>query len=163
MNRRLMHSALLIVVFGLAGCISKGQTVDPASLEFQQVRSVEGQSKDQIYTAARSWMAERFTSSNEAIQMQDRESAKVVANAEMAFPANMGLEQYISMNVIFEAREGRFRLTARDFHVERTDTGEIDQPLKSQTYYDEHVQPKLDALADDLARYAASSPENEDW
>lgn len=157
--RYLIPTALVLVLSFLGmGCGPTGQVRQ--EYEYQKVKNVDA-TAEEIYDRALVWMAERFVSSNYAIQLRDEENRRIVANAtaDILFDHRMTAAP-VEMNLIVEAREGRFRMTARRFEVGRLGNSP-DTPL-----YAKHlpgVNDYLDGLRQQLADYIESGDFNEEW
>lgn len=149
-------AAFLFVAF--AGCAgTEGITRKPYS--YSTVIEVEG-SPDQLYDGTSSWMAERFVSSQDAIQLRDPESNKIIAKANREMPVgSMRAPAEVRMNLIVETREGRFRLRARNVKVFYEMTGSHNPRLSVHDV----ITEELDALAVDLKSYLGNVSEKDDW
>jgi hypothetical protein len=142
--------ALLLI----SGCTS---TKLPSDTEYQTVRDVEGASADQIYERSLNWMAETFVSANEAVQVRDDENDRLVTNASIRIPGYAGFSE---MSIIVEARDERFRFTARNFQA-RTTAMSMRVPMNTDLYED--LKPKLKSRADELQSYIRGETEDTDW
>lgn len=143
---------LFVICVVLASC---APTRLAADTEYQEVREVEALSADQIYERSLLWMAERFNSANDAIQIRDDEDNRLVANASVYIP---GKDVNSDMGIIVEAREGRFRFTARNFGMQ---VGSFDSYMTPELY--EELKPELQALASELQSYVRGESEDADW
>jgi len=144
----------------LAGCATSGQT--RADYEYQKVQEVDA-SADQIYTEAQAWMAERFVSSQDAIQLRDEENHRLVANAEKNMDVGtMGTSLPVEMDLIVEARDGRFRMTARNFIIRSSAAGQTTEVPPTEGNLGD-IEAELDAIRTELAAYVEESQEEDDW
>lgn len=142
---------LLAFAFVLAGCA----TTLPPGTEYQEVRQVEGVKADEVYERSLNWMAETFVSANDAIQVRDDENNRLVANASMMIP---GSGVTADMSIIVEARDGRFRLTARNFGAR---LGSMQSNMTKGFYQD--LKPELKRRASDLQSYILGETKDTDW
>ena len=145
--------ACLLAAFASAGCAST-KKIAPDT-EYQAVRQVEGLSADAIYERSLSWMAENFVSANDAIQIRDDENSRLVANAALPVPDTGFIA---NMNVIVEARDGRFRFTARNFSMRIM--GMEDRMTRGMY---EDLKPELKRRVSDLQSYIESEAEDKAW
>jgi len=144
--------ALALLLIG--GCTS---TKLPSDTEYQTVRDVESASADQIYERSLSWMAETFVSANEAVQVRDDENNRLITNASIPIPGYAGNSR---MSIIVEARDGRFRFTARNFRARPTALS-MDVPMNTDLYED--LKPELKSQADELQSYIRGETRDADW
>ena len=146
--------SMVLALLLIGGCTS---TKLPSDTEYQTVRDVEGASADQIYERSLSWMAETFVSANEAVQVRDDENNRLVTNASIRIPGYAGFSE---MSIIVEARDERFRFTARNFRA-RTRAMSMRVPMNTDLYED--LKPELKSQADDLQSYIRGEAEDTDW
>jgi hypothetical protein len=140
-----------------SGCASTSPSTLPPDTEYQVVREVEDVSADEIYGRSLNWMAETFVSANDAIQVRDDENNRLVANAELLIP-DLGGAASSEMSIIVEARDGRFRFTARNFRLNAMGTR---AKMNEELYGD--LKPKLKSQADELQSYIRGETEDTDW
>lgn len=139
----------------LTGCAT---TAPPSSYEYQDVIEVDA-SAEQIYDRTLMWMAERFVSSQDAIQLKDEENRRIVANARQTMKVgSLGTSLPVEMTLMIEARENRFRFTGRNFTAEY----QMGSAPLAKSKEDE-VQEELEVLAQELAIYIVSESASEDW
>lgn len=148
-----MRYASLLLCLLLVGCAST-KKIAPDT-EFEQVRRVEGLSADEIYDRSLTWMAENFVSANDAIQIRDDENNRLVANATLPVP---GTGATAGMNVIVEARDGRFRFTSRNFSMHIMG---MEDRMTRGMYQD--LKPELERRVSDLEQYIEGEAEDTDW
>mgnify|MGYP006432047549 CR=1 FL=1 len=96
------------------------------------------------------------------IQIRDEANHKIVAKLRRDIDVGlMGLPFPAEMNLIVEARDGRFRMTARDFVIKSDNTGRTIRRATSRDYDD--IEADLDELRFDLKQYIQAEAAEEDW
>ena len=141
----------------LVRCVGSNATHSP-DYEYQKVQEVDA-SADEIYLDAQAWMAEEYVSSQDAIQLRDEENHRIVANLLTEAEAGaLGLNVDVRMDLVVEARDGRFRMTGRD--IRPGGTAMQSNPTKKQF---EDISTKLDSMRVELATYIEQSQEDDDW
>ena len=156
-------AALLLLV---AGCATTGSAESDYEYEYQIVRSLDVDADaDAIYDRMLTWMAERFVSSQDAIQVRDPEDRRIVANARMDMPiGTFGANLPVEMTIIAEARDGRFRFTARNL-VMTPSAGnvEVREPLPERR--EDEADAEFDILAQEIATYIEeeAASDYDDW
>lgn len=174
MNRRMMRrmqhtlplAAVALLLF-VTGCATTGSgSESDYEYEYQIVRSLDVDADaDAIYDRMLTWMAERFVSSQDAIQVRDPEERRIVANAQMDMPiGTFGANLPVEMTIITEARDGRFRFTARNLVMTPSaGTVEIREPLPERR--EDEADAEFDILAQEMATYIEEeqASENDDW
>lgn len=111
--------ALSFVVVARLG-LAQQPTAEP--LQFQEVVTVEGATRDQLYAAALAWFPAVFKSGKEVLQVQNREAGMLVGTAFEPFTYNrhilisvFPLRARIRYHVTVEVKDGRYRFTADGF------------------------------------------------
>jgi len=128
--------------------------------EYQEVTEVDA-SAEQIYDESLAWMAETFESSNHAIQLRDEDNRRVVANAVIDLQTSPTTFVDMEMTLIVEARDGRFRMTGRNFETVASGRYEMTRAVGEKEIDD--LNSELDSLRSDLAAYTERDDGNEDW
>jgi len=77
-------------------------------------------SKDQLFSRSREWFAKTYKSANSVIQMEDKESGKIVGKAIMqvyhkALGANFE-SGYINYTITIYVKDGRYKYEFSDFY-----------------------------------------------
>jgi hypothetical protein len=77
-------------------------------------------SKLELYSRSREWFAKTYNSSNDVIQMEDKESGKVIGKALMGV-SHKALGRfydagYINYTISIQSKEGRYKYEITDFH-----------------------------------------------
>lgn len=83
---------------------------------------IENASADLLYKTANVWIAKRFRSANDVIQLNDAETAHIIGKASIKFEVDnftwYVLSGYIRYTIDFQAKDGRFRLKINNFSHE---------------------------------------------
>jgi len=157
-------AAVALLLF-VTGCATTGGAESDYEYEYQIVRSLDVDADaDAIYDRMLTWMAERFVSSQDAIQVRDPEERRIVANAQLDMPiSTFGTNLPVDMSIIAEAREGRFRFTARNFIVESS-AGAYSTRSALDESKEGEVEAEMNQLVQDLADYIEEqSAADDDW
>lgn len=94
---------------------------DTKKITYSEVVYVDSSAnKQELYARAREWFAKAYKSSNNVIQMDDKESGKIVGKALMqvyhkALGANYN-SGYINYTISVYVRDGRYRYEVTDFY-----------------------------------------------
>ena len=90
---------------------------------FQEVVKVDSTSKDELYSRAREWMAKTFNSAQKAIQMDDKQAGKLIANgsfksyAKALFGNNVQVG-FVNFNITIYLKDQKFKYVFTDFYHE---------------------------------------------
>lgn len=101
-----------------AQALTPAPTVGP--LQFQDVVTVEGATKAQLYDAALRWFPTVFKSGKDVLQLQDKEAGLLVGTAIEPCPYSGGLlvgslNGRLRYRVAIEVKDGRYRSTVDGF------------------------------------------------
>jgi len=81
----------LIAIFGVAlvmgGCASM-QPVAESDKTFERVVEAPGNSKEQIYTSIKIWIAENFKSAKSVIELDSKEDGLIIGNGIIQYPCS---------------------------------------------------------------------------
>ena len=109
--KRLLFTVLLIVGF------TSAQAQTPVS--YSEVVQVEGVSKEDLYQRAREWFTDTFRSSNDVIQLDDKENGQIVGKAiftyRQLFGEVLGIDCLINFKISVFCKEGRYKYDLTDF------------------------------------------------
>lgn len=125
---------MLLVFFALSASYSFGQRkkdekivlpTDSSTnlITFQEVIKVEGVSKDELYLRAREWFARTFVSSQEVIQMDDKQGGKIIGKGVSSGSYSIMLSPilyYLNYTVSVTVKDGRYRYEISPFTIEGT-------------------------------------------
>lgn len=106
------HTLSLLVII----CCFASTAAAQKDLEYQRVVDVQA-SADQIYAAERQRLAEEMVSSQDVIQVDDRDNGVITGNFILTMPIGFRISRNIKVRFTstIEARDGRFRYTAKNF------------------------------------------------
>lgn len=83
---------------------------------YTDVIKAEGISKEELYNRALSWFAVAFKSAKDVIQMQDRESGKIIGKGSFLCPLGALLPALeMKMTVTIMVKEGRYKYVINSF------------------------------------------------
>jgi hypothetical protein len=98
--------SFIIYLISVIGCAT-------APIEDRQVQNViefPGINKSQIYTRSLEWIATSFRSAKSVIELQDKESGKIIGNILIPCGSGLGLF-YVRSTLTIEAKDNRARFT----------------------------------------------------
>lgn len=84
---------------------------------YTAVIEVPGVSKLELYTRARSWFVEYYKDADAVIQMEDKESGRLIGKGRFGVIWQMGVERLIRHTVQIDVKDGRFRYSISNFMV----------------------------------------------
>jgi hypothetical protein len=128
--------------------------------EYQKVQEVDA-SAQQIYDQSLSWMAQSFESSNHAIQLRDEDNRRIVANAVVDLKTAPATFVDMEMDLIVEAKDGRFRMTGRNYETVASGQYEMERSIGEKEIDD--VEAEMDSLRTNLKSYIQSDQDDDDW
>lgn len=168
--RRSICIAFLVAATVLAGSQALAAKSAPLTEEERtaiKVFEVPGHTKDQVYSAARTWVAENFKSAKAVIELEDKDAGVIVGNGRTPFTCEGGWvcrqkanTWILVFKMKFEAKDGRFRLTFTDVYVDGR-AGGYEIPIKDREDVESAKRTLLamgDSIVASMDRKAA-----EDW
>jgi hypothetical protein len=101
------------------------QSVEAKPIEYIEVVSVDGLTKDQLYSAALAWFGETFKSAKNVLDVQDREAGRIVGKPlyqyePTVFIGSARIRGVVSYSVTLEVKDGRYRYIIGNFVHEGT-------------------------------------------
>jgi hypothetical protein len=92
-------------------------------LQFQEVVTVEGATRDQLYNSALAWFPEAFRSGKAVLQVQNKEAGQLVGAASEryvspVFMSGSCITGSLHYHVAVEVKDGRYRYTVDGFEHE---------------------------------------------
>lgn len=108
--KKLLFTVLLIVGF------TSVQAQTPIS--YSEVVQVEGVPKEDLYQRAREWFTDTFRSSNDVIQLDDKENGQIVGKGLFKYVQRYGIFVWdctIRFTVSVAVKDGRYRYEINDF------------------------------------------------
>jgi hypothetical protein len=95
---------------------------------YQGVVKVDGVSKDDLYTRSREWFAKTFVSAQDVLQMDDRQSGKIIGKGSsygfytvLMTPVTYYLKYTVSVTV----KDGRYRYEISSFSMDAVSTSSV--------------------------------------
>lgn len=114
---------LLTILMAMLCIVAKGQKYTPPidsitnRITYQSVIYIQG-SKDQLYNKGLNWMAITFKSSNDVIQIKDKDNGKIVGMMVIQpDDARIGLV-YLTITLLF--KDGRYKYIITNFDYQGT-------------------------------------------
>lgn len=110
----------------LIACVST--TVDPETAKTQEVIEFKNTPKNELYNRSLNWLALRFGSSKEIIEIQDRSQGKIIGNIYVVFTVSGFVEitPGARTKIIFDFQDNRVRITLSPVGVKGS---EFERPL----------------------------------
>lgn len=111
---------LLLIIF----VQSSAQDSLNAAISYQEVVKVDSTiSSKELYLRARSWFAETYKSSQDVIQMDDKESGKIIGKGAIKYYSNVfvgseGTKGFIFYTITVQVKDGRYKYEITDFNHE---------------------------------------------
>lgn len=93
---------------------------ETGKIEFQNVITIDGKSKDELYLASREWFAKTFTSSNAVLQLDDKEAGKLIGKGFADHYVKLTPNAYTSMKyrmyftLSVDIKDNKYRYTISD-------------------------------------------------
>ena len=105
------------------------EVVLPAPFEFRLIDSVSG-TKSELYIRARAWMANTYNSSQDVLQMDDKEAGKIIGKAITTWPikggfGNLLCESPIHYTITIDIKDGKYRCVLGGFYHKGCFTGKV--------------------------------------
>ena len=112
---KLIKLCVLAVLIALSGCASM-ERVENAGKPIEFVLDVPGKTKDQLFSASKSWIAETFVSGKTVIDDADKDSGRIIAKGNIKKPCS-GMqciaesEWIIGFTLRIDIKDGKLRTT----------------------------------------------------
>jgi hypothetical protein len=88
-----------------------------AKIVYSEVIHVDSLTKKQeLFSRAREWFAKAYKSSTSVIQMEDKESGKIVGKALMQVYYKNRQNGYINYTISIQVKDGRYKYEVTDFY-----------------------------------------------
>lgn len=119
-----MRKVLLIILIALSK-ISYAQIslpIDSATnkVSYSEVIQVDGVSKDELFTRARTWCAKTFTSNKDALQMDDRQAGRLIANGSsiQRFQYTItSIDFWLKYSLSIAVKDGKYRYEVTNIYT----------------------------------------------
>lgn len=156
---------LAFTVFALAGCAGL-QPAKQTSIE--NVADVPGQSKDQIYTASKIWLAETFRSAKEVIEVDDKAAGVIIGNGQIIYPCSgmsCVLTQTIKFTLRIDIKDAKYKTTFSNLMIATPPSQYYPNGTEGPLYQDafDNSQPALVELSNKLRASIEKEPVKANW
>jgi len=120
-----MREAFTIVLLTLVTPVfSQIELNESGIYQMQGVEPIDSLGSDQLFDKCREWVALTYKSSNDVIQLADKENGKIICKGN--FPTNMFMKQgNIEHTLILELKDKRFRYTYTNFAYYSAGSGRL--------------------------------------
>ena len=102
---------VMVVMLVMAGCAGLDRAPD-ANKPIEFVLDVPGKTKDQLFSASKSWIAETFVSGKSVIDDADKDSGRIIAKGRIKHPCVKGFacgDKLIGFTLRIDTKEGKLR------------------------------------------------------
>ena len=161
-----------LALFPGASLAAKDLTEEDRKTE--QVYEVPDQTRDQVFSAARMWIAENFKSAKAVIEYENRDEGTIIGNGVVQYPCKgmacmLKADWTVPFTMRVDTKDGKFRLTFTNIHLAwparyssgiRTDAADF--PVRRQSDMD-IIRPKLLAMGDEIKAQIESGKTSNDW
>lgn len=154
---------LITMLLLMASVPSLGQTthtlpIVDGKITFSEVVHVEGAGKDELYSRARLWIADAFRSSNDVLQLDDRDGGMLLAKGMLkqetggnnAISSGPSVVKTWMFTVKIQLRDGRYKVDVYDIDYS------FEQPQYSHMAGFRPTTHRLDTLFSDRKMYDRS-------
>lgn len=160
--RILTITALGLIVALLGGCaamMADKAKANPYTLEI--INEAPELSSDEIYNAARLWIAETFVSGKEVTQLEDSEMGVVVGRG--ITQVEIGWLTYVDtfFKIRVDSKDGRYRLTFSDVSVDFGTAGK--RPIATNENVSDNVTEEFNSIAADFHQYITTARDDASW
>lgn len=105
---------LIVVMLVLAGCAGMERAED-ADKPIEFVLDAPNKTKDQLFSATKSWIAETFVSGKAVIDDADKNSGRIIAKGRIKHPCEQGVGCLMGASIGFvlriDTKDGKIRTT----------------------------------------------------
>jgi hypothetical protein len=107
-------SLIVIVCFFTLSCmpfIPPGATTPARQEDFQGFKRVfeVNQTKDQIFSSAKSWVARSYRSAQKVIDLEDRENGQIICKGTIAYMPGYG--SYLYYTMVIDIKDYKYRVS----------------------------------------------------
>lgn len=113
---KLLNVGIGVLVFAISGCAGM-EVAKNADQPIEIVQDAPGKTKDELFSASKSWLAETFVSGKAVIDDADKESGRIIAKGRIPRPCNQGLDcmanngHMIGFTLRIDTKDGKIRTT----------------------------------------------------
>ena len=139
-----------------------------------QVFEAPGYTRDQVYTAARMWIAQNFKSAKAVIEYESKDEGVIIGNGNIAYPCS-GLKCMVTADwrvpftMKVETKEGKLRLTFTNIHLawppsfsSGISSPAHDGPVQQRKDLD-LIRPKLLEFGEQIVASMGQVKASDDW
>ena len=130
-------------------------------ITYEEVVEVSGRTQGQLYSTAREWYVNRFNSAEAVLQMEDKESGKLLGKAFSYIYDNKIGKWKLRYAIKVYLKDGRYKVVITDLSYEATPPQDVSNPIEvsvgpylSENLYKKNGKPrpemvdlKLDTIA----------------
>lgn len=132
---------LILIVFFNLSAISQ---TDNSKFEFSLIDSTQG-SKAELYTYAKSWLANTFVSSKSVIDMEDKEAGRIIGKGMFTKRVNSPFGNKVGMDVIYftitiDVKDNKYRIKLSDFNHKYLQQARSDLTISDSGNFDKSRQ-----------------------
>lgn len=165
----------ILIVIGLAiGALASVTACAAEDLSVENIVEVPGKTKDQIFTATKTWIAQSFVSGKAVIESEDKEAGRIIGNAAITFPCYsnsfvcFGKKNWkLNFNVRLDMKDNKFRATYTNLELFMPAIGsgfsQTDTIIPVEKDNMEDVTKGLSKLSDELKLSIEKEAEKSNW
>jgi hypothetical protein len=162
-------ASVILITLLLMGCgalknLFGKTTSDPLPTRMQNIYDLPGFDKDLIYDSALSWMKKSFATSEGVINLQDKDSGKIIGKGLTHFFSKDSTSRGkipCRYNMIIETKDNKMRVTYDDLTAQWTDKYET--PVEEE-YQLEQLYNKFTDRDKKMCQYIKNKQTNlENW
>lgn len=114
---------LLLLILSFSCLLAQAQIdlpMENGKIIYTEVVTADDKSQDELYASAREWFAKTYNSANNVIQMEDKESGKLVGKAlSDVYHKGLGMRHpsgNIRYTIAVSVKDGRYKYEITDFY-----------------------------------------------
>lgn len=153
---RSIITALMLVAAQLAIAANDGR------FSVEIIKEIE-MPKEQIYDNTLLWMAETFVSSEDVIDLQNREMGKIVGNAITVIDGGWLGDTTFRYSLKVDIKDQKFRATYSNVLLVSSDMAEKPVESANRKMLYPKATKRFEELTDSLYAYLLSAENNDDW
>jgi len=144
-----MRNLILIFAVSLM-CIGCVTAMPKESLQSQEVITISGMNKEQIFNKSNQWLAEKFGSANQIIQYKDLKEGKIIG--KIVTTGNQFLATYnFNSTISIDIKDNKSRLSFQAHDVTITSPGSV--PATREIYGKSEADMAKDSFKTIISSY----------
>ena len=159
---------LFLLLFTITSIPSIGQELiqnsDTGYYESQGVIELNELNKDEIFTGALEWIALKYNSANDVIQLKDKEAGKIIVKGNFS-SSLFGKQGFLKHTLRLEFKDNRFRYTYTDFSYYSSGSG--DMPFEGTMFSKKKIisttQSQVENSIKDMTNFIKNQGKDSDW